>query len=163
MPEQLLYLARHAHALDDAPSDDERPLSPKGRKQLARLCGALRGKDLITPDAIWHSGLLRARETAEALKEGLALDAPLFREPGLAPCDDPVAAAARLSGLDLSCLVAGHEPILSAIAALLLGGGPAGPSVVFEKASILCLSRAAFNGRALPWTIRWHVNHRLFG
>lgn len=162
MPEQFLYLARHAHALDDAPSDAQRPLSDKGYKQIARLCAGLKAARLVQTDIVLHSGLARARQTAEGLIEGLALEAPLSQEPGLAPCDDPVAAAARLGRLELNCLVAGHEPILSAIAALLLGGGNAGPSVAFEKASILCLSRAALGGRALPWTIRWHVSHRLF-
>ena len=160
--QQRLYLARHAHALDDAPSDDARPLSPKGHKQMKRLAQGLRGSSRLAPDLIWHSGLLRAEETAAALKSGLALDAPLLRKPGLAPNDDPHESHAALDALDQSCLVIGHDPHLSSLASLLLTGASGFERVVFAKASILCLSRMKAGQQSTPWQIEWHVSHHFF-
>ena len=60
----MIYLLHHAEAVD-ASVDPQRPLSPGGRAHAARLAAdaAARG---VRPDVIWHSGKLRARQTAEA-------------------------------------------------------------------------------------------------
>ncbi len=156
---QHLYLVRHAHALDDAPSDALRPLSPKGHRQCDRLVKAFAHKDLIQVSAIWQSGLQRAYE---ALAQGLELPAPLTQKDGLAPYDDPTAIAQQLNALDHSCLVAGHEPNLSQLASLLLAGDGSFQCVIFPKASILCLSRMKVGAQATPWQIEWHLNHKHF-
>lgn len=159
---QHLYLVRHAHAHDDAPSDELRPLSPKGHKQCHRLVKGLSHNKLIQADAIWHSGLVRARETAEALATGLQLDAPLTPKDGLAPFDNPTRIAAQLNELSLHCLVAGHEPHLSALASQLLTRTLDFQRITFPKASILCLSRMKVGSQATPWQIEWHLNHKHF-
>ncbi|EDY82861.1 phosphohistidine phosphatase SixA [Verrucomicrobiia bacterium DG1235] len=159
---QHLYLVRHAHALDDAPCDELRPLSPKGHKQCKRLVKAFAGKNQIEVDAIWQSGLVRAYETAEVLASGLELTAPLTQKDGLAPCEDPSPIAAQLDALNHNCLVAGHEPNLSYLASLLLTGNGDFQRVIFPKASILCISRMKVATQATPWQIEWHLNHKHF-
>ncbi|MBK1878166.1 phosphohistidine phosphatase SixA [Pelagicoccus mobilis] len=159
---QHLYLVRHAHALDDAPSDELRPLSPKGHKQCARLVKGFSKNRLIQVDTIWQSGLVRAYETAEALATGLELDAQLTQKDGLAPFDNPIAIATQLNELSLSCLVAGHEPNMSYLASLLLTGNGDFQRVVFPKASILCLSRMKVGSQSTDWQIEWHLSHKHF-
>lgn len=156
-----LYIARHAHA-SEADSDYIRPLSEKGHRQMDRLCKGLAGKSAIEPTAIWHSGLTRADETAQRLKEGLQLEPVLKEKKGLAPFDDPELIAKQLDQTMESVLLAGHEPNLSRLAALLLSENEAFERVLFPKASILCLSRLKVGTQSTPWQIEWHINHRLF-
>ncbi len=159
---QHLYLVRHAHALDDSPSDALRPLSPKGHRQCARLVKAFGKNEMIKVSAIWHSGLVRAFETADSLARGLSLRAPLTQKDGLAPCDDPTALAEQLNTLNHGCLVAGHEPNLSYLASLLIAGDGSFQRIVFPKASVLCLSRITAGTQATPWQIEWHLSHKHF-
>ena len=68
----MILLMRHADAVSDE-VDAVRPLSQKGRDQVARVCEVLRKVPGIDPDEIWHSPLVRSRETAELLAKGLGL------------------------------------------------------------------------------------------
>lgn len=157
-----LYLARHAHAEDDAESDELRPLSLKGHRQMQRLVDGLDGKELLLPEVIWQSGLLRAAETAAALHQSLFPKIPIAKKSGLAPEDDPAPLLPQINRLEASCLVVGHEPNLSRLASLLLAGDDSFERVVFAKASILCLSRLKIGSQSTPWQIEWHLNHAFF-
>ncbi len=159
--QQSLYLVRHAHA-ENNDVDEERTLSSKGERQMKRICDAFRGKGLVSPDVIWHSSLVRAIETAERIKDGLALDAPLQRVDGLAPFDDPIGTAEQIDASNENLMVVGHEPNLSSLSAYLLSGTQTLQCVVFPKASVLCLSRLNVGAQATPWQIEWHISHRLF-
>ncbi len=157
-----LYIVRHAHALDDAPTDEERPLSEKGWRQTARLCKGLKGKSLITPSEIWHSGYIRARETAEALKHGLELEAPLKKKNGLTPFDNPSNIQESIEEIEHHLMVVGHEPNLSRLASLVLTRTTEFERVVFNKSAILCLSHLKIGKQSTPWQIEWHLNHKHF-
>lgn len=158
---QNLYLVRHAHAVDDAPSDALRPLSPKGHKQISRLVHGLSQQSLHI-ETIWHSGLVRAVETAEGLAEGIEWDAPLKQVDGLAPFDDPTGLAAQINEMNEHILIAGHEPNLSHLASLLIAGHSDFQRITFAKASILALSRLKAGPQSTPWNIEWHLSHRFF-
>jgi phosphohistidine phosphatase len=147
-----LYLIRHAHALDGE-DDSRRPLSPRGRKQVKALTKFLASSGALQPAEIWHSGLDRARETAELLVEGLELPAKLFEKPGLMPEDDPALLIARLNTLHEPLAIVGHEPFLSALATLLVGGGAGGiPIFVMRKSTIIALE-----GTGSLWQVRWQL------
>ena len=159
--QQILHIVRHAHA-STAESDEDRPLSQKGERQIDRLCQALSGKSLVAPNEIWHSDLKRAIETAQQLADGLELSAPLKTVDGLRPFDDPIAAAEIIDDSTHDLMVVGHEPNLSSLAAHLITGMQTLECVVFQKASILCLKRLKVGPQATPWQIEWHLHHRLF-
>ncbi len=159
--EQSLYLVRHAHASEFRP-DDERPLSPKGKKQIERISKALRGKGLIEPSVFWHSPYLRAIETATLLHEGLGLSTPFKTVAGLTPFDNPTSAAELIDPSSEDTMVVGHEPNLSTLAAILLSGTQSFECVLFPKASILNLTRLKVRGQSTPWQINWHISHKLF-
>ena len=59
----MLFLIRHADALD-GDIDAERPLSPKGLKQVRHLARFLKESASVEVREVWHSPLVRARETA---------------------------------------------------------------------------------------------------
>ena len=63
-----LYLVRHGEHLDAEHGLVDGPLSPRGRRQAALLADRLSGVPL---DAVWHSPLERAQETARAVAERL--------------------------------------------------------------------------------------------
>jgi phosphohistidine phosphatase len=146
----MVYLIRHAHAVP-AEEDPNRPLSPKGREQIAEVCAALRARQGFKPAEIWHSPLARARETAELLAAGLGLSAPLVLKPGLEPSDDPAGIAAVLAAEARDIAVVGHEPHLGGLATLLVEGpAHAGAFVEFRKAGVLALLR-----KGKRWRPEW--------
>jgi phosphohistidine phosphatase len=148
----MIFLMRHADAVSDE-VDPARPLSQKGREQVARVCSALRGNPAFNPAEIMHSSLVRSRETAELLAKGLKLAAPLVRTDGIEPDDDPAGIAAVLESSGADVAVVGHEPSLGVLASLLVHG-PRRPGVYypFPKAGVLALSR---DGRR--WRSEWLV------
>ena len=108
---------RHADAVSDE-VDPARPLSAKGRDQVARVCAALGAARGFNPSEIWHSPLARAQETAELLAQGLKLSAPLVLTSGLRPNDDPAPIAAVLESHKGDVAVVGHEPHLGVLASM---------------------------------------------
>jgi phosphohistidine phosphatase len=112
-----LLLVHHGDAVGPG-VDPMRPLSAAGRAATDRLAAAaaLRG---VTPDVIWHSGKLRARQTAELYWKACNPFAPLSAERGLLPDDPPRWIRDRLVGETRSILIAGHMPYLPRLLALL--------------------------------------------
>jgi len=68
-----LYLVRHGEHLDAEHGLEDGPLSPRGRRQAELLADRLSGVPL---DAVWHSPLERAAETARAVAERLPAVTP---------------------------------------------------------------------------------------
>ena len=126
-----LYLVRHAIAEErDArrwPDDRDRPLSDRGRARFER---AARGLGHAAPDIdrVLSSPATRAWQTAEMLSGGAGWPAPEAEEslsPAVTAAQALRAIAARtLAGGEVPERIAivGHEPTLSALAALLTGG-----------------------------------------
>ncbi len=152
-----LYLIRHAHAIDGA-DDVARELSKKGRGQAKALGKFLRARDLFAPAALWHSPLVRARETAELLAEHAKLEAKLVETTGLLPEDDPSDIAGRLTRTHLPALaLVGHEPYMSALASLLVADEPT-PCFAFRKGATLALE-----GVGRHWIVQWFVSPDVVG
>jgi phosphohistidine phosphatase len=103
----MLWLLRHADALDGQP-DEDRPLSEKGRRQ-ASTAGAALAKLGVKLDACLSSPRLRAVDTAKLACEPLGLDVHVVPELG-GGSFDPEAVAA---GWGSDVLLVGHEPDFS--------------------------------------------------
>jgi phosphohistidine phosphatase len=154
-----LYLIRHAHAVDPG-ENPQRPLSHRGREQVAQLVTFFRANSALRQVTdIWHSPLLRARETALLLSTGLRLTARISEAPGLQP-EDPVAPVAeRIVAFAASDLVlVGHEPHLSALATLLVTGEERTALFDFKKAGVLALTST--DG---TWNVAWQIVPALLG
>lgn len=148
----MIYLIRHADAVSDE-DDPVRPLSARGREQVARVCGILRKRSGFRPREIWHSPLERARETAELLAQGLHLTAPLVPTPGLTPDDDPAKIAAVLETEAGDIAIVGHEPHLGVLSSLMANGPERAATYIhFPKAGVLALTP---DGRR--WRPEWLV------
>lgn len=68
-----IYLVRHGEQQDAEHGLPDGPLSPRGRRQASLLADRLSGVPL---DAVWHSPLQRAAETARAVAERLPSVSP---------------------------------------------------------------------------------------
>src|SRR5258708_5496611 len=90
-----LYLVQHGVAVP-AGEDPARPLSAKGREDVARTARVL-ARTGVSVGAIRHSGKLRARETAELIARSVNAAEGVIEAKGLAPNDPAASTAAELA------------------------------------------------------------------
>ena len=145
------YLVRHGDALS-ASEDPKRPLSPAGRRSVTDVARLARERD-VAVSAIYHSGILRAEQTAEILAQFLAPRAGVAEISGLLPEDDPEIGRAHLEAAQQPVMLVGHLPHMRRLAALLVSGDPDRTVVDFGPADLICFSR-----EGLQWRISWHIN-----
>lgn len=152
-----LFIIRHAHALkgDD---DAARPLSERGEAQIRAVAKFLRSAGGLEVGEIWHSGLVRSRDTAVAMVKQLGMRVPLAEMKELAPGQDPALIAARLTERKVPLAIVGHEPHLSALASLLVAGAATPPVFVLRKCAVLALEREHEH-----WAVLWQISPELLG
>jgi phosphohistidine phosphatase len=124
-PACSLYLVRHAIAAergDKWPDDTKRPLTQKGRARMRQAVAGLQAFG-VKIDVVLTSPLVRARQTAEILVEGLESSPDLEEIEALAPDHRPTEVAHAL-GTYTRCgalALVGHEPGVGELAAWLIG------------------------------------------
>src|ERR1700694_2330662 len=116
----FLYLVHHGHAVGPD-VDPRRPLSPEGRADVERIAAKAAGLG-ATPAVVWHSGKLRAKQTAEAFWRACNALAELSATRDLQPDDPPAWIRDRLRAEPRDLLIAGHFPHLPRLLAMILGG-----------------------------------------
>jgi phosphohistidine phosphatase len=112
-----VHLVHHADALSPA-IDPQRPLSSRGLRQVEWLAGAAAGAG-VQPAAIWHSGKMRARQTAEAFLRRCAPFAEFRMVRGLRPDDPPDWIRDQLIGEERDVMLVGHMPNIAQLASAL--------------------------------------------
>jgi phosphohistidine phosphatase len=112
-----LFLVHHGEAVGPE-VDALRPLSQHGRAAVERLAAeaAARG---AKPVVVWHSGKLRAKQTAEAFWRACNALAEFSATRDLQPDDSPQWIRDRLRGESRDILLAGHYPHLPRLLTLL--------------------------------------------
>jgi phosphohistidine phosphatase SixA len=115
-----VYLCRHAEAAPGDP-DELRELTPAGDAQ-ARALGERLASLASPPRRVLTSPLVRARRTADAVAEALALDAEPRAE--LVPGATVASLRRALAGAEGPVAVVGHQPDCSEIALALTGSDP---------------------------------------
>jgi len=127
-----LVLMRHAKAEQEAPTDHERPLSARGRRD-AHASGVLLAKRGDVPTLVLVSDAQRTRDTWDAVLAGLSDGWAASEEPGEPEAwfdralydSGPKAVVELVAAVDpavRSVLVIGHNPTLSSVAAALSDG-----------------------------------------
>lgn len=142
------YLIRHGDAVAEM-DNPKRPLSTKGRRDVQRTAHLALARN-IQISAIYHSGILRAFETAQILAEILAPPLGLHLHAGLLPEDDPAIMKAELDLMDHPIALVGHLPYLNRLAALLTSGDPNRAVVEFLPAMMIGFERQDYQ-----WKITW--------
>jgi len=114
----VLYLVHHGDAVGPE-VDARRPLSDKGREHVAHLAAEAAGRG-ARPAVVWHSGKLRARQTAEAFWRACNALAEFSATRDLQPDDPPEWFLDRVRGETRDILIAGHYPHLPRLLALMI-------------------------------------------
>ena len=150
----LLLLFRHGEAEEPGPgrSDAKRRLTPEGEAEN-RLCLEAVRRAGVRPDAIVHSPLVRAAQTAQAARE-------LLEPPDGIHEDERLACGAELRDVEEivrqypgdTLMLVGHNPDLSVIAGELVGG--AGVALKTSGIAAIRLPVAAAGVGQLQWLIK---------
>lgn len=113
-----IYLVRHGEALLGG-ADQQRPLSPNGETEV-RLVGNYLLTQRTSLANIFHSGLLRAQQSAEIL--GTILHPKTIKSiKGIAPNDSFEAMAAEISTWTENSMIVSHLPFLAHLLLELTG------------------------------------------
>ena len=144
-----LFLVHHGDAVGPE-IDPRRPLSDRGRSDVARLAqeAASRG---VKPALVWHSGKLRARQTAEAFWKACNALAEFSATRDLQPDDPPEWIRDRLRGESRDILIAGHFPYMPRLLSLLISAAPGTHS--FPPHGLVALATEAEHG----WKEMWRI------
>ena len=146
----MLYLVHHADAVGPE-IDPQRPLSPAGRAHVERLAAEAASRG-VRPGAVWHSGKLRARQTAEVLWRACQPLAEFAAVRGLQPTDPPDEIVTRLAAETRDVMLVGHMPSLPRIYAALLGSGANEAPRSFPQHGLVVLQQERDR-----WTETWRL------
>ncbi len=134
-----LYIFRHGEANqigeNGIETDDERPLTPKGKSVTVDACTGLRRLG-VKGDLIWYSPLVRAAETAEIIRKELSIP-QMEEQRGLAfigEAEDLFLSLAKLPP-ELNLFLVGHQPQLGDWVARLAAGVSSG-DVALSKSGV---------------------------
>lgn len=144
------YLVRHGDA-QSAQVDPQRPLSARGRAEVAELAQLALSRDVQVAE-IRHSGILRAQETAAILAGYLNPPDGVHTSAGLLPEDDPEIAKAELDSAGQPIMLVGHLPYVGRLAALLVKGDAAQSIGEFSPATMVCCTNIGAR-----WRIEWQI------
>jgi phosphohistidine phosphatase len=153
-----LYLVRHGLAAergDEFPDDSKRPLTNAGIAALRKEARALVTLD-VNFDVIISSPLVRARQTADVLAQGLPGKPPIVLTDSLAPAGSQSAVFTELSR-HMKIALVGHEPNMGELAGRLLG---AKGGIEFKKGAICRIDFEVFPPKGLG-VLRWLVTPRM--
>ena len=146
----MVCLVHHGHAIGPE-VDSMRPLSERGRAAVAQLAEDARARGL-KPDVVWHSGKLRARQTAEEFWKACNPLATFAHVRGLLPDDPPSWMRDQLAGDPRSIVVVGHMPHLPALLHLLVGDGADPPGFDFPVHGCVALE-----ADGMRWKELWRI------
>ncbi len=147
----FVYLVQHADAKKEE-VDPLRLLSEKGLQDIKKVASYMLQLN-IKVYKIFHSGKLRAKQTAEVLSENLKPTKGITEVGGLAPLDDAEIWVERLKGMTDDIILVGHLPHLDRLASLLLCGNADKNVVSFKMAGIVCIKRNDIGEWSLQWTL----------
>ena len=105
-----LYLVRHGEAVSER-INPERPLSPVGRKDVAKVAQFLKRAKLKVNE-FYHSPLKRAQETAEIICNAIQPQGHLVSKDYLSPDDDIDKMISELSKRKEDLMIVSHLPFL---------------------------------------------------
>lgn len=113
------YIMRHGDAISHARTDAERPLSDKGRAQVAQMAEHFQAE---RPARVVASPYLRAQQTARLLCDALGIG-HFDTVEDITPDSDPFAALAALEPHAVDgLLMVSHQPLVGSLLGLLVEG-----------------------------------------
>ncbi|MDQ7005052.1 MAG: phosphohistidine phosphatase SixA [Ghiorsea sp.] len=151
-----IYLVQHAVAVDEA-QDPNRAVSDAGKLDITRTAGFLSLFVQPQPKFVFHSGKLRAKQTAEMFSEAWHLKDEVMFADDLSPHAEAQVWAAKLNAMHDDTLIVGHLPHLPRLASLLLCGDADIQPVRFQNAGVVCLEKMGDT-----WQVIFHINPNMY-
>ena len=153
-----VYLVRHGKASKDPsiPTDEERPLTKRGRADVKAIARFMANAG-VQVHQIRHSGLVRARETADIFAQHLNPPGGVIPVSGL-HYDDPVDELANELSLEMQpVMLVGHSPFMERLVAAMLTLNQGRIPVWFATSSTACLDYVEG-----AWSVKWVLHRELF-
>jgi phosphohistidine phosphatase len=150
-----VYLVRHGEAVSSQ-FDPQRPLSEKGLADIRKVALFIKPLE-ISVEHIWHSGKLRAAQTAEILAESVSVTKDCSEHKNLMPNDDVTIIADELEAYNTDLMIVGHLPFLAYLTSLLVADKETANVAAFAAGAITCLNRRTPG----QWQIEWMITPKL--
>jgi len=144
-----LYLVRHGEAAVNI-EGGEPALSRWGNYEVEKTGTELANR-VEHLDKIFHSGKLRAQQTAEIIRAKIEAKIQLEKIDGLKPNDSAAEIAEWVNGVHKDIMLVGHLPFMAKLVALLLKDSAEKTSLSFGSACVACLERSGSG----DWTLLW--------
>jgi len=135
----MIVLVHHGDAIGSE-IEPMRPLSRRGREASERLAAVAAARG-VSPEVVWHSGKLRARQTAELFWRACNPLAAISAARGLQPTDPPRLLREQLEEDARSIVVVGHMPHLARLLRMLCGRPPDSATTDFPAHGCVALER----------------------
>jgi phosphohistidine phosphatase len=146
-----VYLVQHAKYVPEE-ENPKKPLSKAGRESVEKMGKLLSEMLDLRLARIFHSGKLRAQQTADIIASHLHLR-DVTADSGLSPLTDPGIWKEKLEKSGEDTMVVGHLPHLSKLASSLLIGDGKRELISFQMGSVVCLEQAEEGHWVLKWMI----------
>jgi phosphohistidine phosphatase len=146
-----VYLVRHGKAVSSE-VDPQRPLTEQGRIEVEKIASFVKPSDLSV-EHVWHSGKLRAAQTAEILAATVEVEKTCSSREGLQPNDDVSTITEELEAYDKDLMIVGHLPFLGNLTSLLISGRETANVIAFDAGTIASLDRHNHGEWQLNWII----------
>ena len=150
-----LYLAQHGKALD-SDRDPQRSLSDAGKADVSVVAQQL-GKAGVRVARVWHSGKLRAEQTATVLAAHLLETGAAEATTGIAPNDPVEDFSVDLDVWQEDTLVVGHLPFMARLVSKLVTRNADRFCVQYTPGTVVCLERLSPD----QWIIAWMLSPEL--
>lgn len=155
----MCYFLRHGPAGDRETwegTDFERPLTPDGRKRIAREARSIADLKLGLARIV-TSPLVRARQTAEIVAGELDLKDALVEDTriDIGFSTERLASVLRDYREANAIMLVGHEPSMSAVVSELIGGA----NLDFKKGGLACVEIGGFS--PLQGQLSWLATPKL--
>ena len=145
-----IYLVQHGHALSKD-VDPGRPLSADGEKDVRHVATHMNDRHII-PSGIYHSGKMRAHQTAEIFNDILAVSEDVIAIDGINPGDDAAAfVGKKVPKLQDASMIVGHLPFMANLVSLLVTGRQEPHIVAYTPGSVVCM----VNDKESNWYVGW--------
>ena len=115
-----LYILQHGEAVPKE-IDPERPLSEHGNRDIRILARHMQNMGVQLGN-VFHSGKLRAEQSARLIAETLSPEILPVKTEGLNPNDDPTVIIGDIEQMNENILIASHMPFVSRLCSTLLTG-----------------------------------------
>ena len=129
---------QHGDAVDES-VDAERPLSQQGIDDIQHLAWRMQ-KMGVQLAHIYHSGKLRAEQSAEIIAQEVAPAVQPLQVNGLKPNDDPSVIAEDINKIADDILITSHMPFVSRLCSWLLAGH-SDIEFASEPGTLFCLEK----------------------